>query len=44
MVWSEFSFSDNYYDPTVGWYLDNIGPEAEQNVRRLNRHPSNVVW
>ncbi|TDL26125.1 glycoside hydrolase [Rickenella mellea] len=43
LAWSELIFSDNLY-PTNDWLLANIQPEVEQNVRRINRHPSNAQW
>ncbi|KAK7000570.1 glycoside hydrolase family 2 protein [Favolaschia claudopus] len=43
LVWSEFSFSDALY-PLNDFLLESIEPEIRQNVRRVNRHPSNVQW
>ncbi|KAI5889009.1 glycoside hydrolase family 2 protein [Schizophyllum commune H4-8] len=43
LAWSEFIFSDALY-PVNPWFLDTIEPEIRQNVRRVNRHPSNVQW
>ena len=31
-------------NPINQFLLDNIEPEVRQNVRRVNRHPSNVQW
>jgi beta-mannosidase len=42
-AWSEFIFSDVLY-PINQFLLDNIEPEVRQNVRRINRHPSNCQW
>ena len=30
--------------PINGYLLENIEPEVRENVRRINRHPSNVQW
>ncbi|KAL1742498.1 glycoside hydrolase family 2 protein [Schizophyllum fasciatum] len=43
LAWSEFIFSDALY-PVNDWFLDTSEPEIRQNVRRVNRHPSNVQW
>ncbi|TRM70352.1 glycoside hydrolase family 2 protein [Schizophyllum amplum] len=43
LAWSEFIFSDALY-PVNAWFLDTIEPEVRQNVRRVNRHPSNIQW
>ncbi|KAJ6628324.1 glycoside hydrolase family 2 protein [Mycena sp. CBHHK59/15] len=43
MAWSEFIFSDSLY-PTNDFLLASIEPEVRQNVRRVNRHPSNAQW
>ncbi|EIW83456.1 glycoside hydrolase family 2 protein [Coniophora puteana RWD-64-598 SS2] len=43
LAWSELIFSDTLY-PINDWYLENVEGEVRQNVRRVNRHPSNVQW
>ncbi|KAF7369433.1 Glycoside hydrolase family 2 protein [Mycena venus] len=43
LTWSEFSFSDAFY-PLNDFLLESIEPEIRQNVRRINKHPSNVQW
>jgi beta-mannosidase len=43
MAWSELIFSDSLY-PINDFLLESIEPEVRQNVRRVNRHPSNVQW
>ncbi|KII92216.1 glycoside hydrolase family 2 protein [Plicaturopsis crispa FD-325 SS-3] len=43
LAWSELIFSDTPY-PVNDWYLTSVEPEVRQNVRRVNRHPSNVQW
>lgn len=43
MAWSELIFSDSLY-PINDFLLESIEPEVRQNVRRINRHPSNVQW
>ncbi|KII88068.1 glycoside hydrolase family 2 protein [Plicaturopsis crispa FD-325 SS-3] len=43
LAWSEFIFADALY-PVNDWLLATIEPEVRQNVRRVNRHPSNVQW
>ncbi|GJE92630.1 glycoside hydrolase family 2 protein [Phanerochaete sordida] len=42
-AWSELIFSDALY-PVNGFLLESIEPEIRQNVRRINKHPSNVQW
>ncbi|KAJ6534532.1 glycoside hydrolase family 2 protein, partial [Mycena vulgaris] len=43
LAWSEFIFSDSLY-PINDFLLESIEPEIRQNVRRINKHPSNVQW
>lgn len=43
LVWSELIFSDSLF-PINNFLLESIEPEVRQNVRRVNRHPSNVQW
>ncbi|KAJ7224013.1 glycoside hydrolase family 2 protein [Mycena haematopus] len=43
LAWSEFIFSDTLY-PINDFFLESIEPEVRQNVRRINKHPSNVQW
>jgi hypothetical protein len=43
LAWSEFIFSDTLY-PINDFFLQSIEPEVRQNVRRINKHPSNVQW
>ncbi|RPD64762.1 glycoside hydrolase [Lentinus tigrinus ALCF2SS1-6] len=43
IAWSELIFSDALY-PLNDFLLDSIDPEVRQNVRRVNRHPSNAQW
>ncbi|KII92211.1 glycoside hydrolase family 2 protein [Plicaturopsis crispa FD-325 SS-3] len=43
LAWSEFIFADALY-PVNDWFLATVEPEIRQNVRRVNRHPSNVQW
>ncbi|KAK7023298.1 glycoside hydrolase family 2 protein [Favolaschia claudopus] len=43
LAWSEFIFSDTLY-PINDFFLESIEPEVRQNVRRVNKHPSNVQW
>ncbi|EIW76704.1 glycoside hydrolase family 2 protein [Coniophora puteana RWD-64-598 SS2] len=43
LAWSELIFSDTPY-PVADWYLAGIEQEVRQNVRRVNKHPSNVQW
>ncbi|KAF5385855.1 hypothetical protein D9615_002685 [Tricholomella constricta] len=43
LAWSELIFSDALY-PINDFMLETIEPEVRQNVRRVNRHPSNVQW
>ncbi|KAH7925650.1 glycoside hydrolase family 2 protein [Leucogyrophana mollusca] len=43
LVWSELIFSDSLY-PTNDFLLASVEPEVRENVRRINRHPSNAQW
>ncbi|KAI0935321.1 hypothetical protein AcW1_008721 [Taiwanofungus camphoratus] len=43
LAWSEMIFSDATY-PLNSFLLESIDPEVRQNVRRINKHPSNVQW
>jgi beta-mannosidase len=43
LAWSELIFSDSL-SPINDFFLESIEPEVRQNVRRVNRHPSNVQW
>jgi beta-mannosidase len=43
LAWSELIFSDSLY-PINDFLLESIKPEVQQNVRRVNRHPSNAQW
>ncbi|KAH0828085.1 glycoside hydrolase family 2 protein [Lanmaoa asiatica] len=43
LAWSELMFSDGLY-PVNSFVLEAIEPEVRQNVRRVNRHPSNAQW
>ncbi|KAF8069887.1 glycoside hydrolase family 2 protein [Lyophyllum atratum] len=43
LAWSELIFSDALY-PINDFLLETIESEVRQNVRRVNRHPSNVQW
>ncbi|KAF8893604.1 glycoside hydrolase [Infundibulicybe gibba] len=43
LAWSELIFSDSMY-PINDFLLESIEPEVRQNVRRINRHPSNAQW
>ena len=43
LAWSELIFSDAFY-PTNDFFLDSVEREVRQNVRRVNRHPSNAQW
>ncbi len=42
-AWSELIFSDALY-PINDFLLETIDPEVRQNIRRINRHPSNAQW
>ncbi|TBU26640.1 glycoside hydrolase [Dichomitus squalens] len=42
-AWSELIFSDALY-PINDFLLENVEPEVRQNIRRINRHPSNAQW
>jgi beta-mannosidase len=42
-AWSELIFSDALY-PINSFLLESVEPEVRQNVRRINKHPSNVQW
>lgn len=43
LAWSELIFSDALY-PINDFILESVDPEVRQNVRRINKHPSNVQW
>ncbi|KIJ68032.1 glycoside hydrolase family 2 protein [Hydnomerulius pinastri MD-312] len=43
LAWSELIFSDTLY-PINSFLLESVEPEVRQNVRRVNRHPSNAQW
>ncbi|KAJ7880790.1 glycoside hydrolase family 2 protein [Mycena olivaceomarginata] len=43
LAWSEFVFSDAFY-PLNDFLLESIEPEVRQNIRRINKHPSNIQW
>ncbi|KAH8077515.1 glycoside hydrolase family 2 protein [Cristinia sonorae] len=43
LAWSELIFSDALY-PINDFLLQTIEPEVRQNVRRINKHPSNAQW
>ncbi|KAH7888955.1 glycoside hydrolase family 2 protein [Phlebopus sp. FC_14] len=43
LAWSELIFSDTLY-PINDFLLESVEPEVRQNVRRVNRHPSNAQW
>ncbi|KZV60846.1 glycoside hydrolase family 2 protein [Peniophora sp. CONT] len=43
LAWSEFIFSDDLY-PIDDWLLSSIKTEVQQNVRRVNKHPSVAQW
>ncbi|KIP03456.1 glycoside hydrolase family 2 protein [Phlebiopsis gigantea 11061_1 CR5-6] len=42
-AWSELIFSDALY-AINSFILESVEPEVRQNVRRINKHPSNVQW
>ncbi len=44
MVWQDFMFTSASYPDNLKWFMDSVGREAEQNVRRLRNHPSLVLW
>lgn len=43
MVWQDFMFACNLY-PCTQDYLDNVGVEAEYQVRRLSHHACIAIW
>ncbi|TCD67218.1 hypothetical protein EIP91_000394 [Steccherinum ochraceum] len=43
LAWSELIYSDALY-PINDFLLETIEPEVRQNVRRVNKHPSNAQW
>ncbi|KAI0798664.1 glycoside hydrolase family 2 protein [Irpex lacteus] len=43
LAWSELIFSDALY-PLNDFLLESVEPEVRQNIRRINKHPSNVQW
>ena len=43
LAWSELIFSDALYGLS-DFLLTSVEEEVRQNVRRINRHPSNAQW
>lgn len=43
LIWQDFMFACAMY-PSDSLFLDNVKKEAVENVRRLNHHPSIVLW
>ncbi len=43
MVWQDFNFSCALY-PSDSAFLSNVKAEAEEQVRRIARHPCVVLW
>ena len=43
MVWVDFNFSCALY-PSDSAFLANVKEEAEQQVRRISKHPCVVLW
>ncbi|EMD33740.1 glycoside hydrolase family 2 protein [Gelatoporia subvermispora B] len=43
LAWSEMIFSDALY-PINDFLVDSVETEVRQNVRRVNKHPSNAQW
>lgn len=43
MIWQDFMFACGMY-PTTDSFLESVREEVRQNVRRLQRHPSVVLW
>jgi beta-mannosidase len=43
LIWQDFMFACAMY-PSDSLFLDNVKHEAIENVRRLNHHPSIVLW
>lgn len=43
MVWQDFMFANALY-PDTEEFLDNVRNEAKEQVVRLRRHPSIVLW
>ncbi|XP_015433286.1 PREDICTED: beta-mannosidase [Dufourea novaeangliae] len=43
MIWQDFMFACGMY-PTSGKFLNSVKEEVIQNVRRLQNHPSIVLW
>lgn len=43
LIWQDFMFACAMY-PSDSLFLENVKQEAIENVRRLNHHPSIVLW
>jgi beta-mannosidase len=43
LVWQDFMFACSMY-PTTSWFLESVSIEVTQQVRRLQAHPSIVLW
>jgi len=44
LIWQDFMFSCNHYPAADPDWLALVKTEAEQQVRRLSRHPCLVLW
>lgn len=43
MIWQDMMFACNMY-PASKDFLENVGVEIKQQVRRLQHHPSIIIW
>lgn len=43
LIWQDFMFACSMY-PTTSWFLESVSVEVVQQVRRLQYHPSVVLW
>ncbi|MCR9152793.1 MAG: glycoside hydrolase family 2 protein [Bacteroidetes bacterium] len=44
MVWQDFMFAGTMYPADQRSFLNNVAKEVEDNIRRLRKHTSIVIW
>lgn len=43
LIWQDLMFACSMY-PASSWFLDAVRVEIKQQVRRLQHHPSLLLW
>lgn len=43
LIWQDFMFACSMY-PVSLWFLDSVSEEVRQQVRRIQHHPSVILW